>query len=533
MELCTTLLRAHKVQTALRKESAELRSRPSPARPFGVTGISPGWPLLGALVAVGLLWPSAAVGAQFTVNSMSDAPQVGPTDRGCQSAMSVCTVRAAIETANATPGPNTVIVPAGTFKITRPAAPPITQLVVLGTSPDDGYFAITGSVTIRGAGARRTVIDGNGLDRVFGVRLGATATISDLTITGGDANTPTSNLDIALGGGVLNFGDLTLERVAIVGNHADGGGGMFTAPGGTFTIRDSLIADNTAVEGGGVRADTGGLIENTTITGNVLRFRPPAQLLPDEITGYGGGIDHRGGANLTIVNSTITGNHAYKAGGGINSGQDYVPIGLLAPVWPFRVYLRNTIVAGNTAGQTPGNCHVSAMIIQSLGHNLASDASCSLTARGDLPGRDPRLGPLADNGGPTDTQALLLGSPAIDAGENTACPATDQRGVGRPQGGCDIGAYEYVPAAAPNACRSVKTLKLPIPPLRDATVMDITATVDGRRTHVRRLGAQLIAVAVPRVGRHRIRVTIRYLRRGHPILRHWALSVTAADCRPE
>src|SRR5438105_15409294 len=103
----------------------------------------------------------------------------------------------------------------------------------------------------------------------------------------------------------------------------------------------------------------------------------------------------------------------------------------------------NTIIAGNTTSKGPGDCNVQAMIIESTGHNLDSDGSCFLTATGDLPKRDPLLGPLADNGGPSETQALLPGSPAIDAGAADGCPQHDQRGIARPQGaGCDMGAYE-------------------------------------------------------------------------------------------
>ena len=96
--------------------------------------------------------------------------------------------------------------------------------------------------------------------------------------------------------------------------------------------------------------------------------------------------------------------------------------------------------------------------MSSSGHNLDSDGSCGLSGPGDLPNTDALLGLLADNGGPTQTHALLAGSPAIDAGDNAACPATDQRGVARPQDGdgdgaavCDIGAYELggVPPASP------------------------------------------------------------------------------------
>jgi uncharacterized repeat protein (TIGR01451 family) len=104
----------------------------------------------------------------------------------------------------------------------------------------------------------------------------------------------------------------------------------------------------------------------------------------------------------------------------------------------------NTLVAGNTGGPASGDCMpVSA---PTSDHNLSSDTSCNFNDPGSKTGVDPQLGALADNGGPTDTRALAASSPAIDAGTNTGCPATDQRGVTRPQGSsCDIGAFERVP----------------------------------------------------------------------------------------
>ena len=80
-----------------------------------------------------------------------------------------------------------------------------------------------------------------------------------------------------------------------------------------------------------------------------------------------------------------------------------------------------------------------------MGYNLSDDASCNLTQPTDITNTDPLLGPLADNGGATLTHVLLPGSPAIDSGDDVACPASDQRGVSRPQGaGCDRGAVEAV-----------------------------------------------------------------------------------------
>jgi hypothetical protein len=138
---------------------------------------------------------------------------------------------------------------------------------------------------------------------------------------------------------------------------------------------------------------------------------------------------------LFINNSTLADNTARQGnGGGIFN------------VNGSNVVIRNSILA-NKAG---GNCHGD---ITSKGYNLSSDDSCSLNREGDINGLDPLLGPLRDNGGPTQTRALLPGSPAIDAGNPNGCTVenghllkTDQRGKPRPDkedpGGCDIGAYE-------------------------------------------------------------------------------------------
>ncbi len=124
---------------------------------------------------------------------------------------------------------------------------------------------------------------------------------------------------------------------------------------------------------------------------------------------------------MTVTSSTFFGNYPYGlANGGGNS-----------------VTVKNTLVANSGSANCTGT-------ITSLGHNLDSANTCAFAAAGDLPNTDPLVGPLANNGGPTLTHALLRGSPAINAGANDGCPTTDQRGVRRPQRGvCDIGAYEF------------------------------------------------------------------------------------------
>jgi hypothetical protein len=165
--------------------------------------------------------------------------------------------------------------------------------------------------------------------------------------------------------------------------------------------------------GGGVDAAylAGGSIVNSTITGNVASG-------PDAT---GGGVY----GNFRIVGSTITDNTAVNGGGiaeyGANGANDYVV---------------DSIVDGNAA--TSGSDCLGP--VRSQGHNLFGPEGCGLAGPGDLLAPDPRLAPLADNGGPTRTQALLPDSPAIDAGTDAGLE-TDQRGVAR-TGTPDIGAFE-------------------------------------------------------------------------------------------
>ncbi len=156
-------------------------------------------------------------------------------------------------------------------------------------------------------------------------------------------------------------------------------------------------------------------------------------------------------AGTTNLNSvTVSGNTADVDGDDTGSGGGVDAFG-------GTVNLRDTIVAGNLDGSDPASqsadCAQTGGTIASLGNNLiGTTVGCFfVSAAGDRLNQAPLLGPLASNGGNTQTHALLANSPAIEGG-SAACPATDQRGIARPQGtACDIGAFERQPDAAPPA----------------------------------------------------------------------------------
>ena len=336
-------------------------------------------------------------------------------------------MRGAIVAANAAAGADDITLPAGTYTLTR-----------AGVSEDasTGDLDITDELTITGAGARATSVVGGPApydDRIFDNHSGAKTTVTDLTITDGKTG--------GTGGGVANGGDLTLERVAVKDNTAGTVGGIYGI-GGTLNLIDSTVSGNSSTTGlvGGVGQEKGSVnITNSTISGNKAGE-----------TGLAGGVVATDGALMTIRNSTIAFNESGRLGGGILT----LKPGTLVTV-------KNTIVAGNSLD----NCDTaqfSGGIISSQGNNISSDNSCPFTQPTDKQNTNPLLSPLQNNGGPTDTRALLPGSPAIDAGTNAGCPETDQRGVRRPQNGdgntsavCDVGAFERNDLTPPKVTTTV------------------------------------------------------------------------------
>ncbi|OGG52876.1 hypothetical protein A2851_04280 [Candidatus Kaiserbacteria bacterium RIFCSPHIGHO2_01_FULL_53_29] len=375
----------------------------------------------GTMVAM-FMFATPALAATFTVTKVADT-----NDGACDAD---CSLREAIGAANVLPGADVITVPAGTY-----------TLSIVGAGEDlnaTGDLDITGDLTINGAGDATTIIDAGGIDRVLTVFPGATVFIDSVTVRNGN---PGAGFGAA---GILNAGTLTLTNSTVTDNTGDDfGGGLYNT--GTLTLTDTTVSDNVlsgfnASGGGGGIFSSGTLsLTRSTVSGNstigrgggIYNLDLTATITNSTISGNtalnGGGIFNRDGT-VSITHATITGNTASDNGGGI---------------WNFggTMTLANTIVSGNTAATLSGDCAGS---ITSLGHNLASDASCAFAGAGDLNSTDPLLGPLQNNGGETETHALLPGSPAIDAVPLASCTVTtDQRGVARPQGpGCDIGAFE-------------------------------------------------------------------------------------------
>lgn len=402
-----------------------------------------GWRWLELLLAVLLCGGAgSAEAATFSVNSTADTVDANPGNGVCADASGNCTLRAAVMEANALSGADVISLPAATYTLTIP-----------GTGENaaaTGDLDMTGTLTIQGAGTASTIIDGSGLDRVFEPRIGSTVQINAVTIRGGNAGVGDS------GGGVLNFaGTLTLSGVVVAGSTAGLGGGVANESGTVNLVR-STVGTNSAGGGGGLFNRGTMNVNGSTVSGN------------QAIAGSGGGGWNDGGV-LTLTNSTVSGNSASADGGGLrNTGTSLMLVNSTvsdnsAPTGggianTVNTSLRNTIVANNTGGNCSGS------FAPFFGNNLSSDATCALTGTGDMNGVNPLLGTLAQNGGPTETHALLTGSPAIDAVPVGVCAVnSDQRGVARPQGAaCDIGAYEAPPA--PTATPTLVATPTPTPP---------------------------------------------------------------------
>ncbi len=459
--------------------------------------------IFASIAAISIPKPASATPPTFTVNSVFDVAADFTGDPNfdiCRTnvANSTCTLRAAIMNANRYAGGGAVInIPSGTYMLTTAPS---------GTDDDStGDLNIANSMTINGVSATSTIIDGGQVDRVFREQPtpppaptpgagGIAVTISNVTIRnglvpnvgGGIANygkltlndcvlTGNQSASFAAGGGVINLGGaLTLNRTVVTGNRSGNGGGIFNDTNSSLVLSNSVISGNLAMEGGyggGIFNDGTATIDNSTVNNNQTSPQTGGP-----VAGYGGGIANFSGT-LTMTNSTIGANGAHGKGGGIwhagvmqlfhvtvagniadvdssgaGSGGGVFVDGGTSQIW-------NSLLVENYAANEPNDCGGNP--ITSEDYNYIQVPGCSITGTTthNVNGADALLDVLQDNGGSTPTRALLAGSPALDQIPPDLCrdafgtaPVPDQRGVTRPVGPlCDIGAYEgEVPALGYN-----------------------------------------------------------------------------------
>lgn len=378
------------------------RVSPSPCRRLAIV-------LAVSLLGLLALAPAQAAATTFTVTKTAD------TDDGTCNAD--CSLREAVKAAEQaqaaicagvvcpSAASETVVVPAGIYR--EPLGALAFEFSELPGS--------TATLSVIGAGAGRTIIDAQSAHRAVDVSFSTVVALRGMTIRNGrfgGKDDPLCIVPHTHGGGVHNHGVLTMEDVTLTGNSApDDGGGLASG-----TCASTANEPSACPIGRGSCAT----LVNVTITGN-------------QAPGRGGGIFS--GQALSLTNVTIANNSAQEGSGIYAAPPPSTNPECSAGACARSMTLVNTIVSAR--GSAAAAC-AGAAPLTSLGHNLFTDGSCHATAS-DLVRPDPLLSGLQADG----TLALLPGSPAIDAGANSQCPPTDERGVSRPQHSvCDIGAYE-------------------------------------------------------------------------------------------
>jgi hypothetical protein len=307
--------------------------------------------------------PQAASATTFTVNTTLDLPDINPGDGICNTGVATCSLRAAVTESDFTGGANVINVPAGTYTLTL--GPFDDEFNGAGATPDSGDLDIADfsafslpqliSVTINGAGAATTIINGGDIDRVFDINNFAVSgahvdvTFQDLTITNGTA--PTSPDGYNEPGGGIQFdgfdnqtfvpaGTLTINNCNITNNSAAGQGGGILAIFGSLIMNGSGVSGNSSVNaaGGGISYDGSSFAGLRTL--QITTSRISGNSANNGTFGSGGGVSEGGNANKTIDHSVITTNSAGNQGGGVFNSSGALTMNF-------------NVIVGNTATAVP------------------------------------------------------------------------------------------------------------------------------------------------------------------------------------
>ena len=424
---------------------------------------APAWPcallLLGGLAAA-----ARANGLVFTVNTAADLPDASLGDHIADADLSTpgaqVTLRAAVMQANAEFGPDTIMIPAGIWKLTLAG----TDDAKLGDLDVTDDLTIIGVAADPQTGEAGTIIDAKKLkDRVFDVVSGRTLTLQGLTLRNGRA------LGTGQSGGAIRVaGSASLTQVILSGCKSGLGGGAIdvTSNLSSLTLQDVLFEKDTATGDGGGLSIEGGLLDAERVTWQSCK----------STKGHGGGLALTAGFGM-LKNVTFSSNSAKLDGGAIEvlslqnlQGGDGTPgvlsitsstlgdnvckatsgIGSDDSFATNNVLLRDTLLDNKGKRNWGPGAPPS-----SLGGNLDSGSTCALPDD-ELSNTDPLLLKLKNYGGFTPTRALKTGSPAIDHGVDSGAPTTDQRGMPRVDipdlGGLssyDCGAFEFEEPAQP------------------------------------------------------------------------------------
>lgn len=398
------------------------------------------------LLILVLAWVNAGTAAADTLRpTRFDDPPPGkckPRD---------CSLREAVVEANAENDADTIRLRDGRYRLS----------IADGSfdGAETGELGIYAAAKVIGEGPGKTVVDGTGVDGVFGLIGLSPHTLRGMTIRGGVAKDGSG--DPADGGGVyLSYPKATLDRVEIRENSARNGGGVYSVSG-NLTIKRSVIRANDASQYGG------GLFSPGAIVPPVAKLRASTVSGNSAAVGGGAGVDGFDPGNflfepvLDLLNTTVANNDAAVSGGGISAIQNATVIldnstiayngadvdnsgggngGGLYQSTDADFQIRDIVLADNTVGSTGAGPQCAGSF---TGGALIAGGAAACSIAGTFVA-DAGIGPLATNGGPTKTIALLSGSPAIDRPNPFDCPARDQRGRNRDDA-CDTGAFERKP----------------------------------------------------------------------------------------